>query len=226
MFPLGIPITNNVYVMNHFVDMSHHALVGWLLDAATKQEQHPDHGKNFPDWVAGPSRFRQHAEALTLKEEAAKYKDTHALKERDLERAATLESIHFNACYIVMRAHHENNEALLHNVGHEFKEKTTKRSHAPVSISSLPLKVIAKRGDQPGSAVLTIVRDPGAGVYEVQFCKGAPTGEESWQPLGNFKKVRIFIPNLERAGWYYFRIRSHGDNETSPWSIPVDIIVG
>ena len=225
MFPTGIPLTNNVFIMSHFADMSHHALVGWLLDAATKQEQHPYHGKNTPEWVAGSARFREHAAALSQKEEAAKYKYIQAVKDRDLERAATLESIHFNACYIVMRARHENNEGLLHNVGHELKEKS-KRTHAPVPISSLPLKVTAKRGDQPGSAVLTIERDPGAGVYEVQFCKGAPTGEESWQPLGNFKKVRIFIPNLERAGWYYFRIRSHGDNETSPWSIPVDIIVG
>lgn len=74
--------------------------------------------------------------------------------------------------------------------------------------------------------MLTIERDPGAGVYEVQFCKGAPAGEESWQVLGNFRKVKIFTPDLERAGWYYFRVRSHGDNETNPWSYPADAIVG
>jgi len=225
MFQSGIPLTNNVFVMNHFVDMSHHALVGWLLDAAAKQEVHPYHGKNTPDWVAGPARFRQHASALSQKEEAAKFKDTQALKERDLERAATFDSINFNACYIVMRAFQEDDETLLNNVGHELKEKT-KRTHAPIPISTSPLKVTAKRGDQPGSIVLNIERDPGAGVYEIQFCKGPPTGEESWEVFGNFKKVRIFLPNLDRAGWYYFRVRSHGDNETSPWSIPIDIIVG
>jgi len=226
MFQSGIPVTNNVFVMNHFADMSHHALVGWLLDAATKQELHPYHGKNTPDWVAGPARFRQHATVLSQKEEAAKFKDTQALKERDLERAATFDSININACYIVMRAFQENDETLLNNVGHDLKEKT-KRAHShSVPISTSPLKVTAKRGDQPGSIVLTIERDPGAGVYEVQFCKGPPTGEESWQGFGNFKKVRIFIPGLDRAGWYYIRVRSHGDNETSPWSIPIDIIVG
>jgi hypothetical protein len=221
----GIPVTNTVFEMSQFWDMGHHALVGWLLDAATKQEQHPHHGKNTPEWVAGPPQFRQHASALSAKEEAAKFKDTQATKERDLERAATLESIHSNACYIVMRARHENDETLLHNTGYELKEKT-KRPHAPLSISTLPLKMTAKRGDQPGSAVLAFERDPGAGIYEVQWCKGAPTGEESWQTLGNFKKVRVFVPNLERAGWYYFRVRSHGNNETSPWSLPCDIIVG
>ncbi|WP_136523436.1 fibronectin type III domain-containing protein [Geomonas ferrireducens] len=220
-----IPVTNNVFVMSHFAEMNHLALVGWLLDAATKQEQHPFHGKDMPDWVAGPARFREHAAALSQKEEAAKYKDILAIKERDLERIATLESIHFNASYIVMRARHLNDESLLLNVGHELKEKT-KRTHASTSVTKQQLKVTAKRGDHPGSIVLTIERDPGAGIYEVQFCKGAPTSEQSWQLLGNFKKVRIFIPDLERSAWYYFRVRSHGDNETSPWSAPVDIIVG
>jgi len=205
--------------------MSHHALVGWLLDTATKQEDHDFHGKNTPEWAAGPPRFRGHATALSQKEDAAKYKDTQAGRDRDLERAATLESIHFNASYIIMRARHENDESLLHNVGYELKEKT-KRHHASVSVSKQSLKVTAKRGDQQGSVVITIERDPGAGLYEVQICKGAPAGEESWQALSNSKKVRIFVPNLERSGWYYFRVRSHGDNETSPWSIPVDIIVG
>jgi hypothetical protein len=225
VFESGIPLTNNVFVMNHFAGMSHHALVGWLLDAATKQEVHPYHGKNTPEWVAGPARFRQHATALSLKEDAAKFKDTQALKERDLERSATIDSINVNACYIVMRAFQEKDETLLHNAGHEVKEKT-KRTHAPIPISILPLKLAAKRGDQLGSIVLTIERDPGAGVYEIQFCKGPPAGEGSWELLSNFKKVRIFIPGLDRAGWYYFRGRSHGDNETSPWSMPIDIIVG
>ena len=224
MIPPGIPFTNTVFVMGQFADMGHHALVGWLLDAAAKQEEHPYHGKNTPEWVVGPPQFRQHAAALNQKEEAAKYKDIMASKERDLERVATLESIHSNACYIVMRARHEKDESLLHNTGYELKEKT-KRTHAPVSVSRLPLKITAKRGDEAGSVVLTIERDPGAALYYVQICKGVPTGEESWQDLGSYKKVRVFVQDLERAGWYYFRVRSQGDNDTSPWSPPCDIIV-
>jgi len=205
--------------------MSHHALVGWLLDTATKQEEHPTLFKDAPPWVAGPARLRQHAAALAQKEDAAKYKDIQAVKERDSERAATLESIHSNAACIIMKARFENDESLLYNNGHEVKERS-KKGHTPIPISSHPLKVVAKRGDEPGTVVLTIERDPGAGVYEVQFCKGVPTDEESWQIFGSFKKCRIFIDHLERAGWYYFRVRSHGDNEWSPWSLPVDIIVG
>lgn len=93
----GIPVTNSVFAMSVFVDMNNPALAGWLTDAATLQEQHPFHGKNTPEWVAGPPQFRQHAVALTEKDEAAKNKDTEAAKLRDLERAATLESIHANA---------------------------------------------------------------------------------------------------------------------------------
>jgi len=124
-----------------------------------------------------------------------------------------------------MKSRYENDETLLYNVGHDVKDRSRK-SPSPIPLSRLPLNVTAKRGDQPGSVVLIIERDPGAGLYEVQFCKGAPTGEDSWQTFGNFKKVRVFVPELERAGWYYFRVRSHGDNESSPWSAPVDIIVG
>lgn len=124
-----------------------------------------------------------------------------------------------------MRARHQNDESLLHNTGYELKEKT-KRNHAPVSVSTQPLNITAKRADEEAAVVLIIEKDPGAALYEVQFCKGIPTGEDSWQKLGTFKKLRIYVPNLERAGWYYFRVRSYGDNETSPWSQPCDIIVG
>lgn len=222
----GIPVTNNVFQMNHFATMSHHALVGWLLDAATKQEKHRYWlAGDAPNWAVGPARFREHAAALSQKEEAAKDKGIQAIRDRDLELEAIFESIHNNAAFFIMKARYENDPSALEGIGHQFKDNT-KKPHLHVPISSLPLKVTVKRGDEPGSIVVTIERDPGAGIYQVQICKGKPTGEESWLDHGNFKKVRVTIPGLERAGWYYIRVRSIGDNEASPWSAPVDIIVG
>jgi len=71
----SIPISNSVFAMSRFAEMSHHGLVGWLLNTADKQEEHPTLFKDAPDWVVGPQRLRQHAAALTQKEDAAKYKD-------------------------------------------------------------------------------------------------------------------------------------------------------
>ncbi|MCM0080144.1 fibronectin type III domain-containing protein [Geomonas sp. Red32] len=225
MVQFNYPITNNVFDMSQFVTMSHRAIIGWLSTAASKQDKHVFFGADKPDWAPGPVRFREHMSNLERKEECARFKDTQALKELDLERAATLESIHMNAAYIVIMARHKNDDSLLDNTGHDFKDHT-KKAYTHTSVSRLPLKVTAKRGDEPGSLVITVERDPGAGVYEVQLCKGVPAGDESYSTYGNYKSVRIFIPGLERAGWYYIRVRSHGNNETSPWSAPVDIIVG
>lgn len=203
-------LSNSIFDMSVFEDMRTHELIGWLLDTAGKQEKDPIFGEeDRPKWVAGPPEFRGHASALSQKSDAAKKKDIQLMKDFEQERASTVTSIHINAAYVVMRAHHSQEHGILEGKGYEFKEKTRKPRGASPSVSSLPLKVTARRGDKEGSAVLAIERDPGAGIYEVQFCIGVPTGEESWQPLGSYKKVRIFLDHLQRAGWYYFRVRSH-----------------
>jgi hypothetical protein len=199
-------------------------LATWLLGTAALQEKNPFHGSTMPDWVPGWAKFRQHAEALIHFSKAAENKDTARIKERDQEQAAALLSININACYVVMRAKAENNDELLHDMGYEFKEKTRK-IHATNSISQLPMVLKLKRGPDPGSVVVLFQMDPAAALYQLQMCKGEPAGEGSFEDAGNFKALRNIINNLDRASWYYFRGRSHGNNETSPWSAPVGIIV-
>jgi hypothetical protein len=220
-------LSNDVFDMSIFEYMRNHEMIGWLLDTAGKQEKDPIFSEeDRPKWVAGPPEFRGHASALSQKADAAKNKDTQLVKEFEQERISTLTSIHINAAYVVMRAHHSQEHGLLQGKGYEIKEETKRTRGASPSVSSQPLKATVRRGDKEGSAVLTIERDPGAAIYEVQFCIGAPTGEDSWQPVGSYKRVRIFLENLQRAGWYYFRVRGHGDNEEGPWSAPLDIIIG
>jgi hypothetical protein len=173
-----------------------------------------------------PAEFRSHASALSEKADAAKHKDTQLMKLFEEERTATLTSIHFNAAFIVMTAHHTQDQSILEGQGYEFSKTNKRQRGASPGISKLPLKVNVKRGDKPGSAVLAIERDPGAAMYQIQFCIGPPAGEDSWQDSGNYKKVRIFLDDLQRSGWYYFRVRSHGDHEVGPWSAPVDVIIG
>jgi hypothetical protein len=199
-------------------------LIPWLYDTATLQEAHAYHGSNWPDWMPGPRKFREHASSLTSGQEAAKNKDTAKLRELEKEHAATLMSINMNATYIVMRSILENNESLLHNVGYVLKEQT-KRSNTLTSIRMTPMVLTVKRGPEPGSIVVKFERDPGAGLYHLQICKGQPSGEDSWEDEGLHKSCRVVVKDRELATWCFVRGRSQGDNETGPWSEPVGIII-
>jgi len=216
--------SNSTFNMMNLWKMSYPELVTWLLGTSSLQENHPFHGKNMPDWVPAWNQFRQHAENLNKAVKAAENKDVEKAKERDLEHADTLLSINTNACYVVMRAKHENNEELLHDMGYELKEKT-KRNRAGHEVSKKQLQVTLKRGTEPGSLIVSIEKDLGAGLYQVQICKGEPAGENSWSDACTSKSCRIKLTNLERATWCYVRARSLGNNESSPWSAPVSIVI-
>jgi hypothetical protein len=203
---------------------SYSDLIHWLYDTATLQEAHPFHRDNWPDWVPGWGKFREHADLLAIAVKAAENKDREKTKERDQAHADTLVAVNLNANYIVMRSIHEKDESLLHNVGYQLKEKT-KKGVLSSSLRDTPLHPKAKHGEHPGSAAVTFERDPAARLYQLQICKGEPVGEESWGDYGLHKKCRVLANNLDRASWYYFRVRSHGDNEVGPWSAPVGIIV-
>jgi hypothetical protein len=217
--------SNDLFLMP-FAKMTIPELTTWLLGTATLQEKHPFHGTTMPDWVPAWARFREHADCLTSAAKAAENKDIAKSKERDDEHAAVLQSIDINACYIVIRSKHENDDSLLHGMGYEIKDKTKRTHlHPANSISRVPLILTVKRGSAPGSVVVNFQKDPGAGLYQLQICKGEPTGEGSYEDGGSFKLTRTVIVDLDRACWYYFRGRSQGNNETSPWSAPVGIIV-
>ena len=217
-------LATHEFHMTNFPKMNFIALTTWLLDAATLQEAHPFHSANWPDWVPGAIKFRKHADSLTSAVKAAENMDREKAKVRDQEHADALLSIKLNANYIVMRSHHEKDESLLHNVGYVLKDKT-KKSSGPTSVSSTPLVLKIKNGPDKGAVTITFERDPAAGLYQLQICKGDPISEESWGDYSFPKGCRVVASNLDRASWYYFRVRSHGDNETSPWSCPVGIIV-
>lgn len=210
------------FVISPFASMPLVELVPWLNDAAMLQEGHHFFGTNWSDWVPGPARFRQHAVALTEGMEAAKNKDQEKTRELEERHAETLLSINMNATYIVMRALHEKDESLLHNVGYILKDQNSKKEK-PTALKSQSLK--AKNLDREGAVGITFEKDPVAALYHLQFCKGIPSGEGSWEDHGQHRGVRVTVSNLERASWYYFRGRSRGDNETGPWSPPVGIIV-
>ncbi|WP_224963115.1 fibronectin type III domain-containing protein [Geomonas subterranea] len=212
----------DIFVMNH-ADMDPPEFILWLDDAATLQAAHPLISTQKDQWAPGEVQFRAHKEAISKAWERASALNVCSTKELDAARAAALEDVNINASYLVLRAKHGKDDAWLHNNGYQAKEKT-KRIHDR-SVSAVALNLKAKNGPSIGEVSLNWDRDPGAGSYQLQICKGHPQGEESYVDYGFLKKVRTVIGNLERASWYYFRIRSIGNNEFGPWSAAVSIIV-
>jgi len=215
-------LASDVYLMQH-TKMSFDELIPWLLSTAILQEAHHFHGANWPDWVPGAGKFREHADILSRSVKAAGNRDREMVRARDQAHAEALLSINLNANYIVMRALHEKNESLCQNVGYVLRTKT--KRHFGTSVRNTPLPLTLKNGPDPGTVIVRFEKDHAAGSYQLQICKGEPVGEESWGDQGIYKSCRIVVGNLERANWYYFRVRSHGDNQTSPWSPTVGIIV-
>jgi len=217
-------LATDLFVMNLITKMSCAELSSWLRDTATLQEAHPFHKSNRPDWVPGAPEFRENADLLDKAVKEAENKDREKMKARDQQHNDTLLSVNLNANYIVMRWYHEKDDSLLHNTGYTLKDRT-KKGQGQASVSSTPLLFQVKAGPEVGSVIVKIQRDLAAGSYQLQICKGDPAGEQSWGDGGIYKKCRAVVRNLERATWYYFRARSHGNNETSPWSDPIGIIV-
>lgn len=209
-------------LMNH-ADMAHLELASWLGDAATLQAAHPVISVKKDPWVPGATEFLQHKEAILKHLETAKALNLTTTKELEEAVAAALDDININANYLFLRAKHEKNEAWLHNNGYQLKEKAKRNYDKLVSATALLLRL--KNGPGIGEVTANWDRDQAAGSYQLQICKGRPQGEEPFVDQGYFKKVRTTISDLERASWYYFRVRSVGNNEIGPWSEPVGIIV-
>lgn len=209
-------------VMNH-AEMDPPQLVLWLGGAATLQAAHAKISALEEKWVPWAPHFMAHKEAISREWERALALNVPTTKELDATVAAALEDVHINASYIVLRARQEKDDAWLRDNGYQPKEKPKRVYDRSVSADALGVK--AKNGPEIGDVTLTWERDPGAGSYQLQICKGHPQGEESYGDYGYLTKVRTVISNLERASWYYFRIRSIGNNEFGPWSEPTSIIV-
>lgn len=210
------------FLMNQ-ADMDPPELMMWLDDAATLQAAHPKISTQKDGWVPGAPQFKEHKENIAREWQKALALNLDSTRELEEVTAAALEDVNTNANYLVLRAKQEKDEAWLHNNGYKAKEKAKRIYDRGVSAAALVVR--AKNGPSVAEVAVSWDKDPGAGSYQLQFCKGHPQGEESYVDYGYLKKVRAVIGNLERASWYYFRVRSIGNNETGPWSEPFGIIV-
>ncbi|MCM0082965.1 fibronectin type III domain-containing protein [Geomonas sp. Red32] len=210
------------FLMNH-KEMDPSELVLWLEDAATLQENHGTISKEKDDWVPGSVQFRHHKEAITRELDRAASLNVPTTKELEEAHAAAVSDILVNAEFIVLKGGYQKDESWFHNNGYISKDKLKRNYNKLVSSTATQPK--AKNGPEIGEVTLGWERDEAAGSYLLQICKGIPVGDESYADQGYYKKVRVVVSNLERASWYYFRVRSIGHNEVGPWSEPVGIIV-
>lgn len=210
------------FQMNHAA-MAPQQLATWLDDAATLQTAHNKISTEIDQWVPWSPHFRSHKAHIESELQKALALNVRTTKELQAAIAAAIEDVNINAAYLVIRAKCEKDEAWLHNNGYVMKEKPKRMGVRGVSLSGLVIR--AKNGPKIGEVTVIWDKDPGAGSYQLQMCKGHPQGEESFEDYGYLKRVRTIIGNLERANWYYFRVRSVGNNETGPWSEPIGIIV-
>jgi hypothetical protein len=199
-------------------------LIMWLRDTATLQEAHSFYKANWDSWAPGALKFREHADKLTDLSKAAETKEKTKVEAFDQEYAEALSSIHLNANYIVIRAKAAKDESLLHNTGYVLREKGKNKKASAHGGLRKTAPVVKVRNDGPNTVSISYGKDPAAGAYQVQACKGKPTGEESWGDVGIFKTCHPRKSGLETTTWY-FRVRCLGDNEVSDWSVPVGIIV-
>ncbi|GFO54237.1 hypothetical protein GMSM_12440 [Geomonas sp. Red276] len=210
------------FVMNHR-EMSPMDLMLYLEDTATLQDAHPKISVEKDGWVPGAPEFRQHKQRIAKELENAAALKVSTTKELEEARAAAVEDIMINADYMVLRARQSKDDSWLHNNGYQMKDKLKRSLNRMISAIALVLRV--KNGPGKGEVTVSWDKDPVAGSYQLQFCKGEPQGDESYADHAYCTKVRTVISNLDRANWYYFRGRSIGHNETGPWSDPVGIIV-
>lgn len=210
------------FLMNH-AEMAPPDLMLWLEDAATLQAAHEKISALTEDWVPWAPHFRARKEAIARELQNAAAQNLTTTKALEEVTAATVEDVIINANYLVLRARREKDDAWLHNNGYQWKEKPTRVYDRAVSAIASLLRL--KNGPNISEVTVSWDKDPGAGSYQLQICKGHPQGDESFGDYGFFKKVRVVAGNLERASWYYFRVRSIGNNEAGPWSEPVGIIV-
>lgn len=210
------------FVMNH-ASMAPPQFVTWLDDAATLQAAHIKISTLMDSWVPTSPQFRDHKENIESEWQKALALNLRTTKGLQMATAAAVEDVYINAAYLVIRAKNDRDETWLYNNGFTLKEKTKRVYARPVSLFGHVLRV--KNGPQIGEVTVSWDKDPGAGSYQLQICKGHPQGEESFEDYGQLTLVRTIIAKLERANWYYFRVRSVGNNEYGPWSEPVAIII-
>lgn len=203
--------------------LSHGDFVVRLKNFAVTLEGHPAL-QNAPPCVPGPLHFRDYADRLTIAIAAAANGDKQKEKEREALREEAQRSLTFTGQFIVMFSTYSKDPTMLQTSGLELKQRT----HSRAPLNSLPrqaTKFTATNGEAPGTAILTVNKEPHMGSVELQATSADPNIEAEWYTLVKSYTCRTEAKGLDSVKRYYFRARFENALGVGPWSHIVSLIV-
>lgn len=206
----------------NFSKLSHGDFILKLYNLADRLQDHAAF-KDHPEYVPGPTTFRDLAGLLQKSVDAAAHGDKQKIEELDGVRAKSAAAITFAGQHVVMVSTYRGDPAMLNNIGLDLRHRTYSKpsNNSPGKLSKLGLK----NGATSGTVVVTVNKMPGAGSIDLQITDGDPTVESSWRSLERSYQCRTEVKGLEPVKRYYFRARFHNAGGAGPWSAIVNIVV-
>lgn len=201
-------------------------MITMFLTTGTSLKNHSFFGVegNWPVWLEGATHYEGYADSLRVLDDAVRAGNKTKKAELDLVRGRAAFNYQLGGQYVTMRAYEMGNPDLLLGT-FPFKAVATKVAGA-TDVYAIGIVLTAKNGSR-GEAVLRGHHIPKGGPYQVQYCKGNPTSEDSWVTLPEHYLTcgKIIVTNLDPVSLYYFRIRHNGPKGPGPWSQPVSLII-
>ncbi|MCM0082853.1 hypothetical protein L4X63_14760 [Geomonas sp. Red32] len=200
-------------------------MVTTLISTGTALKGHKFFGAQggWPDWLEGADHYLGYADNLRVLD--GEYRAGNKTKKDELDsmRERGAFSYQLGSQYVTMRAYELKNPDLLLNT-FPLKGVGSKASaSSPMAVSMI---LTAKNGSR-GQAILRGHHMANGGPYQLQYCKGNPTGEESWTTMIEHYRTcgKMVVSNLDPVSLYFFRSRHNGPNGPGPWSPPVSLII-
>jgi len=209
----------------NFKSMSHADFILFLGGVAAALAVHPGY-QTMPPEVPSSSKFRELETRFAEAVKAAQTKDVVKVAERDAMRAEGVIAARLTAQWAVIRSVSANDPTFLANLGLKLKKRAN-RSPKKISMPA-PINFTVKHGKISGAVEAKCGRVGGGASYEVQYCQGDQSLEDSWNAaIGQHFAhcTDMELTGLEPGKIYHFRVRVLGNSGHGPWSTVVSLMV-
>jgi hypothetical protein len=180
--------------------------------------------ENWQSWLEGPTHYFDYADQLRVLDDAYRGGNKPKKAERDELRARAAFSYQLGGNYVTTRAFDLKRPELLLNT-YPLKPIALKVSSSSTRVNQTEIVLTTKNG--PTRTAILHGHHAAGGPYQVQFCKGIPTSEDSWTTMPQHYPTcgKISIDNLDSVSQYFFRIRYNGPLGAGPWSQVASLII-
>ncbi len=203
-------------------------MITTFLTTGTALQKHAFFGvqENWPKWLEGPTNYFDYADQMRVLDDAYRAGNKPKKIELDLLRGRAAFSYQLGGHYVTMRSYELRNPDLLLDTFPLRATGSKVSAIAAVPASQVEIVLTAKNGSS-GTAILRGHHVVKGGPYQLQYCKGIATSEDSWFTLPQHYPTcgRIVVPNLDPVSQYFFRIRYNGPLGPGHWSQTVNLII-